>query len=312
MSIHLSDNPILVPPRASALLSGCLAALGWGLTGTFIKLMPGFSTLDVLAIRLIVAFFTTLPVLVINASLRTQFFALIRTPMGLSLSSLMVFYYLFAVRAFQLAPVSDVVLIVGLSPLIGLAVKGALGHPVTWREGGGAGVAFWGLLLFVWPKLQGADGQSTYLTGLFFAFLSACVSLGYASLFKYYAGRKTSLNPIAVALVTFMLGSVVVGGIVGVSTFQWMSHIQQSNMIWIALGLGTISTVVPTLCYSYAAKHLSPVVTTTLNLLTPIFAALIAVLLLKEAFPLISLIGAALIISGILLLSLPGPIRSQQ
>ena len=303
---------MFLPSRTSALMSGGLAALGWGLTGTFIKLMPEFSTLEVLAIRLIVALLITLPVLVINASLRTQFFALIRTPMGLSLSSLMVFYYLFAVRAFQLAPVSDVVLIVGLSPLIGLTVKAALKHPVALREGGGAGIAFIGLLLFVWPKLQGAAGQSTYLTGLFFALLSACVSLGYASLFKYYAGYKTSLNPIAVTFVTFMLGSVVVGGIVGAASPQWINRIQQSNTVWIALGLGTVSTVVPTLCYSYAAKHLSPVVTTILNLLTPIFAAIIAVFLLKEAFPFISLIGAALIISGILLLSLPGPIRSQQ
>ncbi|WP_040695263.1 DMT family transporter [Nodosilinea nodulosa] len=301
-----------LPSRTSALLSGCLAALGWGLTGTFIKLMPGFSTLEVLAIRLLVALLITLPVLAINASLRTQVFALMRTRMGLSLSSLMVFYYLFAVRAFQLAPVSDVVLIVGLSPLIGLAVKAALRQPVALREGGGAAIAFLGLLLFVWPKLQGSAGQSTYLIGLFFAFLSACVTLGYASLFKYYAGYKTSLNPIAVTFVTFMLGSVVVGGLAGAASPQWISHIQQSNTVWIALSLGTVSTVVPTLCYSYAAKHLSPVVTTTLNLLTPIFAAIIAVLLLKEAFPLLSLIGATLIISGILLLSLPGPIQRKE
>jgi drug/metabolite transporter, DME family len=84
-----------------------------------------------------------------------------------------------------------------------------------------------------------------------------------------------------------------------------MLHLRELNVGWIILGLGILSTAIPTICYSFAAKHLSPILTTTLNLLTPIFATLIAVLLLKEQFPILSLIGAVLIIIGILSLSLP-------
>lgn len=101
-----------------------------------------------------------------------------------------------------------------------------------------------------------------------------------------------------------MLGSVIIAPAAAFASPHWMLHLRQLNVGWIILGLGTLSTVVPTLCYSYAAKHLSPILTTTLNLLTPIFASMIAVLLLKEPFPLLSLIGAALIIGGILSLSL--------
>ncbi|GAQ00027.1 hypothetical protein NIES2104_65920 [Leptolyngbya sp. NIES-2104] len=263
--------------------------------------------MEVLALRLVVAVLVTLPILVINQSLRIQFLRLIQTRIGLGLSSLMVFYYWFAVRAFQLAPVSDVVLIVGLSPLIGLAMKVVLRKPVAIREGVGAFTAFFGLVLFVLPKLQGTGDRSTYLTGLFFALLSACVSLGYVSWFKHSASQNSSLNPVAVAFTTFLLGSIVIAPIAVVSSPDWMSHLGTTNAGWIALGLGTLSTVVPTLCYSYAAKHLSPILTTTLNLLTPIFAAIVAVLLLKEPFPLLSLMGAVLIITGILLLSSPQP-----
>jgi drug/metabolite transporter (DMT)-like permease len=39
--------------------------------------------------------------------------------------------------------------------------------------------------------------------------------------------------------------------------------------------------------------------------MTPIFASAISVLLLKEQFPFLSFIGAALMITGILLLSSP-------
>lgn len=289
----------------SALIFGCLAALGWGLTGTFVKLLPNFTTLEVLWLRSVVAFLVTAPILAIDRPMRTQFLTLIRTPIGLSLSSLMVCYYLFAVRAFQLAPVSDVVLVIGLAPSIGLVVKAAMHKPVSVREGAGAVTAFFGLLLFVWPKFQGSFNQSTYLIGLFFAFLAACVTLGYASLFKYHASQNSTLNPIAIALATFMLGSIAISPIAAYFSPQSILHLRELNVGWIILGLGILSTAVPTICYSFAAKHLSPILTTTLNLLTPIFAALIAVLFLKEQFPMLSSIGAVLIIIGILSLSLP-------
>jgi len=302
-------QPSVPPSRMSALMAGCLAALGWGLTGMFVKLLPDFTTLEVLGLRLLVSVLTTLPFLFIHRPLRTQFLMLTRTPEGLGLSSLMVFYYLFAVRAFQLAPVSDVVLMIGLAPLLGLAAKLGMRQPLLWREGLGAVIAFTGLLLFVFPKLQGQFNPSTYLTGLFFAFLSAWVSLGYASLFKYYAtqnaGLKAALNPVAVAFTTFMLGSVITVPLAVVASSHSMQILRQPHIGWIILGLGTLSTVIPTLCYSYAAKYLSPILTTTLNLLTPIFAAFFAVWLLKETFSWLSLLGAALILVGILALSLP-------
>jgi drug/metabolite transporter, DME family len=114
---------MVLTPRISALACGSLAALTWGLTGTFIKLLPDFTTLEILTIRLLVALTAALSIFLIRRSLLQEFLTLIRQPSGLLLSSLMVFYYLFAVRAFQLAPVSDVVLIVGLSPIIGLGVN---------------------------------------------------------------------------------------------------------------------------------------------------------------------------------------------
>ncbi len=294
--------------RPLALASGCIAALGWALTGTFVKLLPHFTTLEVLSIRLLVAFFVAIPLFLIYRPLLSEFLALVRTPIGILLSGLMVLYYLFAVRAFQLAPVSDVVLMVGLSPLIGLVVKAILRKPVAILEGIGASTAFVGLVLFVLPKLQGNSAhRSTYLTGLFLAFLAACITLGYASLFKHYAGINTSLNPVAVGFTTFSIGSLLIAPFVMLSSPQIILHLAQPNSLGIALGLGILSTVIPTLCYSYAAKHLSPVLTTALNLLTPIFAALLAFLLLREQLPVWSLIGAILIIIGILMLSIPQP-----
>ncbi len=294
--------------RTPALALGSVAALAWGLTGTFIKLLPTFTTIEVLSTRIFISLAVTLVIFIVRPSLWSESLALIRQPVGILLASLMVFYYLFAVRAFQLAPVSDVALVVGLSPIIGLAVKGVSRKGVALLEGVGASIAFVGLIFFVSPKIRGMEGDRTaYFIGLFFALLAACVSLGYAALFKYYSSRKASLNPIVVSCTTFAIGSVVMIPTVIVSSPEFIAKLSQPEPLKIAISLGIISTVVPTFCYSYAAKYLPPVLTTTLNLLVPVFAAAIAFLLLKETIPIVSIFGALLVFAGIIALSAAQP-----
>lgn len=294
--------------RTLVIALGCVAALAWGLTGAFIKLLPNFTTIEVLSIRIVISLLVTLAIFVVRPSLWSDSIALVQQPIGILLASLMVFYYLFAVRAFQLAPVSDVALVVGLSPIIGLVVKGVANKGLRPIETIGASVAFVGLLLFVSPKVQGLSGdRTTYFTGLFFALLAACVSLGYAALFKYYSSQKARLNPIAVSCATFAIGAVVMIPVAIVTSPDLISKVIQPDSLRIALGLGVISTVVPTFCYSYAAKHLPPVLTTTLNLLVPIFAAVLAFVVLQETIPAISIFGAVLVLAGILTLSVVKP-----
>ena len=66
--------------RILALGSGCLAALGWGFTGILIKLMPQFTTLEILAIRLVVALLVMVPVLLVSPGLRSSVQTLIVKP----------------------------------------------------------------------------------------------------------------------------------------------------------------------------------------------------------------------------------------
>lgn len=104
-----------------------------------------------------------------------------------------------------------VVLVVGLSPLLGLAAKVCLRQPLTVSEGIGGAIAFSGLVLFVLPKLQGTSGDSfTHLTGLGFALLSAATTLAYASLFKSHGAKQPRLTPLLVAFITFAIGSIVI------------------------------------------------------------------------------------------------------
>ncbi|MGC1216312.1 MAG: DMT family transporter [Phormidesmis sp.] len=295
-------------PRKAALGWGTLAALTWGLTGTFIKLLPSFTTLEVLAIRLLLAMGVTLVLFALQPSLFSKSIALIRQPVGVLLASLMLFYYLFAVRAFQLAPVSDVALTVGLSPLIALAASAIRGKALALSEILGASIAFIGLALFVGPKIQGISGDRTlYITGLFFALMAACVSLGYATLFERYAAHTPALSPIVVSCTTFIIGAAIMTPTIAIRSPTLFVRTVQPETLKIALGLGILSTVVPTFCYSYAAKYLPPVLTTTLNLLVPVFAAILAFFVIGETMPTLSMVGASLIIVGIVALSISKP-----
>ncbi len=295
-------------PRTAALGWGTLAALTWGLTGTFTKLLPTYTTLEVLAIRLLLAMGVTLLLFLLQPSLLSKSVALVRQPVGMLLSSLMLFYYLFAVRAFQLAPVSDVALTVGLSPLLALVVSVVKGKAPALAEILGASTAFIGLVLFVLPKIQGISGDRIlYITGLFFALMAACVSLGYVTLFERYAAHNPSLSPIVVSCTTFAIGAVVITPIVAINSPALLVRTIQPETLKIALGLGLLSTVVPTFCYSYAAKYLPPVLATTLNLLVPVFAAILAFFLIGETMPALSMVGAGLIIVGIIILSISRP-----
>lgn len=291
--------------RSTALAVGGVAALTWGLTGTFIKLLPAFTAIEVLALRIMTALALALCLCLVKPQLLTKAYKLVRQPLGILLSSLMVFYYLFAVRAFQLAPVSDVALVVGLSPILGLTFKAITGKPLSRGETIGAPVAFIGLFLFVLPRLQSTTGdRTTYVTGLLFALLAACVSLGYATLFRQQSSRHSSIDPVVVAFTTFVVGTVVVLPIaIATSPLLMVKATADLRTIAIVLGLGIISTVVPTFCYSYAAKYLSPILTTALNLLTPIFAAAIAAVFLGELLPVVSILGAILVFTGIFLIS---------
>lgn len=291
--------------RTTALAIGGVAALTWGLTGTFIKLLSEFTTIEVLTLRIVTATVFALGFSLIYPQLLTKAYELVRQPLGILLASLMVFYYLFAVRAFQLAPVSDVALIVGTSPILGLAFKASAGKPLKKSEVSGALTAFTGLFLFVLPRVQSntAD-RATYITGLLFALLAAFVSLGYAALFRQQSNRNIAIDPVVVAFTTFVLGTVVVLPIaIATSPSLLDKATADPRTVMIVLGLGIISTVVPTFCYSYAAKHLSPILTTALNLLTPIFAAAIAAIFLGELLPAISIFGATLVFTGIYLIS---------
>jgi drug/metabolite transporter (DMT)-like permease len=88
----------------SALATAAVTAAMWGLTGIFVRLLPPPSPLAITSGRLLIAFASTPPILVIYAAHRRELKRALTRPIAYALACLLVTYYFLATASFQLAP----------------------------------------------------------------------------------------------------------------------------------------------------------------------------------------------------------------
>ena len=269
-----------------------LSAATWSLAGVWIRLLPGVPLATVVAGRLALALVVLLPVIWVR-----------RRSLGLGspawgLAALMAGYYLAAVAAFRLAPVAEATLFVNSSPLFAvgwaLARREPLGRGQIW----GTALALAGVAVIVLPGLvSGADADRQRLAGDALALVAAAGMAAYAVAFQRLGDRAPT--PLAVTALTFALGAAalaVLAGLLGPAAFAGLD----GPASWGALaGLATVTTAVPTLAYSAASRRLPAVVTTTVRLLTPAFAAAAAWAVLGEVPSVWLAPGGALVVGGL-------------
>ena len=98
---------------------------------------------------------------------------------------------------------------------------------------------------------------------------------------------------------TFVLGAAALAAlsaVLGAGAYAGLDGGQS----WGALvGLAVVTTAVPTLAYSTASRRLPAVVTTTVRLLTPAFAAVAAWAVLGEVPSVWLGLGGALVVAGL-------------
>jgi drug/metabolite transporter, DME family len=271
------EGPIRTPSRAErldsfALAAGLVAPLTWGLTGVFVRLLHGVPTLAIVAGRLLIAALVLFPWLLLgNRQLRHAFHAPLAAAMGA--------YYILATEAFVRAPVVEVTLIVGSAPVIAVGLERIRGIRAVRQQLIGAVIAVVGLILFLGP---GANVSSDRALGYLFALGAAVASAAYAVWLRACALGQSKPDPLALTVGACLLGTAASLFLLGREFPTSMSLMKApTDLIHLAL-LGTVSTAVPTLAFGIASVRLPPVVTTSLGLTTPLFAAFFAGLLLNE------------------------------
>ncbi|HEY0745395.1 MAG TPA: DMT family transporter [Steroidobacteraceae bacterium] len=273
----------------AGLTSGLIAALSWGMTGTFIHLVttasPGLITVCRLAVSALVL---TAIAMIRRGNARRP------APPRMAIAAIAA-YYVFATEAFTRAPVVEVTLLVGSSPLIAVCFVRFMGRPVSPLRLVGVVVAVVGLAGFVIP---GSRYSFTSIIGDVLALAAAIVSAIYVTLLRAAASAGNAPDGVAVAARASIVGAIASVALLAIRGAGSISTVSIHDW-WVLISLGAISTAIPTVAYSEASRRLPTTVTTSLTLLTPLFAALFAGFLLGEWPIAARLPGAIVAFAGI-------------
>lgn len=284
----------------TGIATALISASGWAMAGIFIRSLSEFSVFLIVAVRLTLALVISIFVLSLSQSDRFwTYIKELRQAKVWGLSLIMLSCYTCGTLAFQLAPVSEVTLLMATTQIFVVASKLLSGKLVPKPVYLGALIAFLGICFVVFPGLAiSSEFSSQRVIGHGLALLFAALLASYATWFSFLSRRNKAPSSIAVSLGTFILGC---------SAFcpqllqLFSSSLQKVSTEHIVafLGLGIISTVIPTLSYAIAVKRLQPLAATSVLLLEPLLSIAFASAILKE-FPSIWVIpGATFVIVGL-------------
>lgn len=306
------DNKFVMPETSErrALFLAVLTMLSWGAAGSFVRLIAAplktaapFVSLAVLGGRLAGSFAILLALLLIFQSrqLRHEILPALRLRETWIAGGFQFVYYLLAVIAFTLAPISEIALCASTAPLWVLLIRRVRGQPVSTQEVTGAAIALVGVAVIVLPNLlthahrSGVDAFPHRVWGNLLSLASAVVTAVYALFQRRYTFRERPIEPRALSLVAFGIGLPLVAFLRPVPVFVLI----RPEIVWLFIGLALLSTVLPTLAFAFASRRLPPVTTATVALLLPVFATSYAAVVLKEVPSWLLIPGGALVLCGL-------------
>ncbi|MGE4502090.1 MAG: DMT family transporter [Thiomicrospira sp.] len=280
-----------------------LTSMMWGLTGIFVKLLPMMSPVTLTGLRLTIALLVSLPLFWLMRRDFVSFKNLLIRPVSYVFAGLLTGYYLLATTAFQLAPVAEVALLLSTPPLFILFFLILVGKRPLRAKFIGALMATIGIGFILMPQMTvNSEVSSQSILGHGFAMAAAMLTAVYAYHYSLLQERGNAPNALEVSMLTFGLGALmlIVQLLIRPASFEFVNLTGQ--MLWLLLGLGLLSTAIPSIGFALASKGLPAMVTATISLLIPVFAALFALFLLNEQLSETFIPGAILVLGGVLLL----------
>ena len=203
--------------------------------------------------------------------------------------------------AMQYIPSNESALLNGTSAfwITGLGVFGRRGHPLTRSAILGLVIGFVGAVLMLIPKAPLFSKGSLAQLGV----LTACASWSLGTL--YYRSINTQLN-----FMMFMALQMLIGGLMLLA----LALSRGDSMHWPPNTPGLISLLYLTFlssglaytAYGWLTMNTTPTLIGTYSYVNPAIAALLGWLVLHEHLSGLQLIGMAVIIVGVCILTLPG------
>jgi drug/metabolite transporter (DMT)-like permease len=220
----------------------------------------------------------------------------------LVLGALGVFAYnLFFMGALVKLPASRAALIIALNPAVTIAISAlALGEKLSFRRWLGVAIALLGVAIVVSRGELGTLGSGSVGIGEALMF-AAVVSWALYTI----GGRRVmgGLTPLAATSYAALWGTLLLGlfaapqfGSLAAARFDW-------RMVVSLIYLGVLGTALAFVWYYMSVKKLGASVASIFNNLVPVFGVAISVLLLDEPLLWSMLVGGAVTILGVLMVS---------
>ena len=212
-------------------------------------------------------------------------------------------YNLFFMGSLERLPASRAALIIALNPVITITISSlVLKERLSARRWLGVAIA----LLGVWIVISRGDIASIASAGL-----GAGELFMFAAVFSWalytIIGRKVlvGLTPLAATNYAALWGTLMLA-CVAAPEFSGLSAAQfDLSRVLALLYLGVCGTALAFVWYYISVKKLGTAVTSIFNNLVPVFGVLISVLLLGEHLLISMLIGGAIAIAGVMMVSRP-------
>jgi drug/metabolite transporter (DMT)-like permease len=288
------SSPSIRASNRLDLAAALIAPLTWGLTGTLVHLLRDMPSMAVVVGRLL----TAAAALTIVLTMRGWSIARIRLSWP---AVMMAAYYVLATEAFARAPVVEVTLLIGIAPVIALGIERLRGRRVPRQQLVGVVLALTALVGFLAPNARHGESK---LVGDLLALGAAIASAAYATRLRSLADSGRAPDPYSVVASACLVGAIA-GALLMSADGSWRDSMMTPRDLRVLILLGIVSTAIPTVAYSFAAARLPAVLTTSLGLSTPLFAALFAGLVIREWPALSALPPALLVLVGLVLVAQP-------
>lgn len=160
-------------------------------------------------------------------------------------------------------------------------------------------IGFIGTALLVWPA-GGSAGSSPLLPQLLI--LGSCVVWSVGTI--YMRNHAVDIDLFALLGLQMLLGGVwlTIAGLLHGEASHWKWSIEGSlalaYLVFASSGLAYVA-------YAWLARHATPAQTGTYSYVNPVLAAISGYLLLGERLGVLQVVGAAVILAGVLMINLP-------
>lgn len=273
-----------------------LAGTCWGMTGTLQALAPeGANSATIGAVRLFVAGVLLLAYALFSGGLAIFQLKISRWALFIIAAAQLAYQMSFFTAVRMTGVALGTMIAIGLSPAVaGLMGRLFYGESLTRRWYFATAAALFGCTMLILGRSQA--NMEVNLLGCLLAAVAALsysfIGVGLRVAGKADAVQVTSLSIALAGL--FALPVLVVGD------SSWMASLHGVSVV---LVLSTIATIAPMVLFARGVQKIQLGSAYTLSMAEPLTASLLAVFLLRERLPLISLLGAALMLCSLYILA---------